>query len=200
MGFEFSPASSGSSPRLQPDNPIETISYEESAQLIKRINDLSRQDDSLLYELIPGHRKGAQYDFITEAQIEYVMKKAKTEDGDTIDEMLKRNDIEKPKQYTVFYDNSGDTTRPVGQKKPLFVDGKPIFDLNGNVWVWVKDWYQSQLSGGTDPQGPSTGSSRVIRGGSWFNFTQSLRSADRTDLSPGGRGSALGLRLVRTSP
>ncbi len=186
--------------KLQPDNPIETISYEESAQLIKRINDLSRQDDSLLYELIPGHKKGAQYDFITEAQIEYVMKKAKTEDGDTIDEMLKRNDIEKLKQYTVFYDNSGNTTRPVGQKKPLFVDGKPIFDLNGNVWVWVKDLYQSQLSGGTDPQGPNTGSRRVIRGGSWGNDARVLRSAGRNSGSPGGRGDDVGLRLVRTSP
>lgn len=185
--------------RLQPDNPIEMISYEESSQLVDRINELSKQDSPLLYELIPDHKKGDRYDFITDAQLEYVMKKAKTEDGDTIDEMLKRNDMEKLKQYAVYHDNSGNTTHPVGTKKPLFVDGKPIHDLNGNVWVWVKDAYRENLPGGTDPVVMGyEGSYRVIRGGCWYNDAQYLRSAGRLSDGPGYRYDGVGFRLVRT--
>jgi formylglycine-generating enzyme required for sulfatase activity len=186
--------------KLQPDNPVEQVSYEDGVQLLKKINELSKQDNSLLYELIPGHIRGAQYDFITEAQIEYVMKKAKTEDGDTIDEMLRRNDLEKLKQYAVFSDNSGGSTQPVGSKKPLFIDGKPIHDLTGNVWVWVKDWHQSQLSGGADPQGPNSGSYRVLRGNDWGHDAQILRSANRSYDGPGNRSCGTGLRLARTAP
>jgi formylglycine-generating enzyme required for sulfatase activity len=186
--------------KLQPDNPVEQVSYEDGVQLLKRINELSKQDSSLLYELIPGHIRGAKYDFITEAQIEYVMKKAETEDGDTIDEMIKRDDLEKLKQYVVFSDNSGTSTQPVGSKKPLYIDGKPIHDLNGNVWVWVKDWYQDQLSGGIDPQGPNSGSGRVVRGGSWDDDAQVLLSAYRIDNDPSDRANVIGLRLVRTAP
>jgi formylglycine-generating enzyme required for sulfatase activity len=186
--------------KLQPDNPVEQVSYEDGVQLLKKINELSKRDSPLLYEVIPGHTRGAQYDFITEAQMEYVMKKAKTEDGDTLDEMIKRNDMEKLKQYVVYNENSGNSTQPVGSKKPLYIDGKPIYDLNGNVWVWVKDWYQRKLTGGTDPQGPKSGLARGLRGGSWDNDAHYLHSADRSKSRPGVFYNNIGLRLARTAP
>jgi len=114
--------------------------------------------------------------------------------------MLKRNDIEKLKTYAVFWENSARTTQLVGQKKPLFVDGKPIHDLNGNVSVWVKDWDRSQLAGGTDPQGPSTGSHRLMRGGSWGSGASLLGSAYRFVYNdPSERKRDAGFRLVRTA-
>jgi formylglycine-generating enzyme required for sulfatase activity len=186
--------------KIQPDNPVENVSYENGVQLLKKINELSKQDAPLLYELIPDHTRGAKYDFITEAQIEYVMKKAKTEDGDTIDEMIKRNDVEKLKQYVVFSENSGGRTYPVGSQKPLFVDGKPIHDLVGNISVWIKDWFQIQLFGGTDPQGPKSGFIRVLRGGGWQSSLQGLYSTYRSNSTPEIHYRGYGFRFVRTAP
>lgn len=200
---------------LQPDNPVENISHEESVRLMNRLNELSKQDDPLIYDLIPEHVKSAQYDFATEAQIEHVMKKAKTEDGDTIDEMIKRGDSSKLGQYVVFSNNSGNTTQPVHSKKPLFVDGKPIYDLNGNVATWVSDWHDNRLFGGVDPHGPSSAGSgfdpydpydrsnfkptRVYRGGSW-NSPKPLDSTHRNHEPPARGSDSVGLRLVMRTP
>jgi len=68
--------------------------------------------------------------------------------------------------YAWYDDNSNSETHPVGQKQPN-VWG--LYDMHGNVWEWCQDWYDSDYYGnspGKDPQGPNSGSNRVIRGGS----------------------------------
>ena len=93
--------------------------------------------------------------------------------------------------------NSGNKTHAVGTKK-----GNPygLFDIHGNVWEWVEDWWADDYlsAGSTNPTGPSTGSSRVIRGGAWDNGLDVARSAHRYFLNPSTRFNNFGFRLARS--
>ncbi len=73
--------------------------------------------------------------------------------------------------------------------------------MSGNVWEWMHDWrggYPEETV--TDPPGPSSGSCRVFRGGSWDNIAENCRSASRAIQRPAYRGDYLGFRLLRTAP
>ncbi|MDB5037559.1 MAG: hypothetical protein JWQ35_1087 [Bacteriovoracaceae bacterium] len=156
------------------NRPVEQVSWEEVQTFIQKMN---RLDSKWNYRLP------------TEAEWEFVAR------AGTTSAYSFGNDSAELKAHAHFAENADSQTHPVTEKhsNPL-----GLYDIHGNVWEWVSDWYGETLQGGVDPLGPSSGSYRVLRGGSWGNGAQSLRSAVRDGGPPGGRGELVGFRLVRT--
>ncbi len=150
--------------------PVDNVSWNDAKEFIRKLN----------------AKEGAgKYRLPTEAEWEYACRAGsdtKYANGNSIDVMG-------------WYDkNSGDKTQLVGQKK---ANAWGLYDMHGNVEEWCEDWYGDYSSGNvTNPVGPSTGSERVLRGGSWDSYAYQCWSTIRRRDPPGYRYVDYGFRLV----
>jgi len=90
-------------------------------------------------------------------------------------------------------------TEPVGNWYP---NGYGLYDMAGNVWEWVSDWYDPNYykkSPKKDPKGPDVGVEKVLRGGSWFNSAYYLRVAFRNHSVPENTDDAIGFRCAMSA-
>lgn len=157
------------------DCPVESVSWDDSQEFIKKLNALTNK----------------KYRLPTEAEWEYAARSGGRDEAyaGTSDEKLLG-------EYAWFEDNAGKAIHPVGQKKP---NGLGLYDMTGNVDEWTQDWYASdyyKVSPKSNPAGPATGEERASRGGSWDFDSWRARDAHRRKFEPSYREDGLGLRLL----
>ena len=168
-----SKADASSTYGVGPDYPMYYVSWDEAMEFCRLLS----------------NKTGRTYTLPTEAQWEYAARGGNKNEGA---KYAGSNMIDAVAWYA---DNSGSSTHIVGSKR---ANALGIYDMSGNVWEWCKDWYaNSYVSYDTNnPVGPSSGSRRVDRGGSWDYSASYCRVANRGYSSPGNRYNDLGFRVV----
>ena len=165
----------GSNPsRYTGDNrPVESVSWEDAQRFCKKLSELT----------------GKKYVLPTEAQWEYAARGGNKSKGYTYSGSNTLGGI-----AVYCYNNSGSGHSNVKSKNPNELG---IYDMSGNVMEWCSDWYGNYSSSPqANPQGPSSGDYRVLRGGSWNHYLSYCRVAVRSYSYPSGLGSYYGLRVV----
>lgn len=164
---------------MNPNRPVEQVSWEEVQVFINR---LSKLDPDYNYRLP------------TEVEWEYAAR------GGTETLFSFGNDYSHINEYAWHSGNSNKETHDVASLKP---NPTGLFDVHGNVWEWVQDWYselpQSNLNP-LDPEGPAFGKHRVLRGDAYLNPPDDgHRSSFREKQLPIAHHSSIGFRLVRVA-
>jgi len=200
------------------DNPVEKVSWYHTlvycnkrsiAEGLTPVYTISNSTDPTTWGTVPTVSTAAWnnavinwnangYRLPTEAEWEYAARSGMTSPDYVY---AGSND---PQNYAWYSSNASSQTHQVGTKSP---NEKGIYDMSGNVSEWVWDYYSAtyySVSPITDPTGPSSGTLRVHRGGSWFHGTSQIRVAYRDWGTPENAPAKvytnrLGFRVVRTA-
>jgi formylglycine-generating enzyme required for sulfatase activity len=153
-------------------NPVESVSWDEAVEFCTKLS----------------QKTGKTVRLPTEAEWEYACRagsKTRFSYGD---------DDDKLGDYAWYAKNSDSKTHAVGQRKP---NDWGLYDMHGNVFERCAGWFADSYASAKnqDPQGPDSGTFRVLRGGGWSNYPQYCRSAYRVRIAPGDLGRSIGFRV-----
>ena len=169
------------------DLPVDEVSWNDAMEFCKK---LSRFE-------------GRQYRLPTEAHWEYACRAGSSTaycfgDSPVVGDPISGRRPETLSQLSdyAWYESNCGGSQPVGQKKP---NAFGLYDMHGNVWEWCQDWYGEDyysISPAVNPSGPSSGKTRVLRGGSWSDYARCCRCADRGMYRPSSWSNSGGFRVV----
>jgi formylglycine-generating enzyme required for sulfatase activity len=154
--------------------PVETVPWCDANEFCRKLSRLTGRD----------------FDLPTEAEWEFACRAGSSTTfyfGDAEQDL---------RDYAWYAANSQQRTHDVGTRKP---NRWGLYDMNGNVWQWCKDWYDQDYyshSAKEDPPGPETGDNRVMRGGSWLAHARICRCASRGWEDPLQGNHNIGFRVV----
>ncbi len=154
--------------------PVERVSWNDCQTFITKLNQLT----------------GKQFRLPTEAEWEFAARGGNNSKG------YKYSGSDNIDDVAWYTSNSGIQTHEVATKQPNELG---LYDMSGNVWEWCQDWYNSSYYSSSvinNPTGPTSGSSRVNRGGSWGGNAGYCRVANRSNGTPTGTNYLLGFRLA----
>ncbi|MBU1054721.1 MAG: SUMF1/EgtB/PvdO family nonheme iron enzyme [Proteobacteria bacterium] len=170
------------------DKPVESLSWFDAVEFCNSLSDKTGYKSA--YEIngksVKRINDANGFRLPTEAEWEYACRVGTKRDRyeDNIDKIA------------WYANNSEDETHGVGQKDPNKLG---LYDMLGNVWEWCQDWKGDYPSDPVkDPIGHPTGSSRVVRGGSWGDYALRCRMSFRSSIPPDDRYNGIGFRLSRS--
>lgn len=157
------------------DLPVDSVSWNDAQNFIKRLNEMEGTD---------------KYRLPSEAEWEYACRAGTTTIYYTGDDESELGDY-------AWYDDVSGSTHPVGQKKP---SPWGLYDMYGNVGEWVQDTYHTSYEGAPSDgsawkDGDSSDRTRVVRGGDWYSFD--CRSASRGGCGFSERSNRIGFRVLK---
>jgi formylglycine-generating enzyme required for sulfatase activity len=167
--------------------PVVRVSWHDCIKFIKKLNDLDE----------------GTYRLPTEAEWEYACRAGTTTAyswGNTIDctKAMYNNSVLESGDCLDYVRSRGLSVNCPAPVKSYQPNPWGLYDMHGNVWEWCRDWYGHYARGVTvNPNGPDSGTEKVRRGGSWFKYGHSCRSANRAHGHPPTRYKTTGFRVVR---
>ncbi len=163
------------------ERPVERVSWAQVQQFITRLKNL----EPALALRLPS-----------EAEWEYACR-AGSETPFWFGENITTDQVNYDGNYPYHKGSKGVYRRETVAVKALSCNGWGLYQMHGNVWEWCQDWDGKYPTGPViDPPGPTSGTERVVRGGSWESYGRDCRSALRYAIQAEGRGY-LGFRLAR---
>ena len=166
------------------NRPVEKVSWNDAQIFLSQLNAIEQSAGRL--------PNGWKYVLPTEAEWEYACR------AGTTTTYSWGNDINSSRANYNWDGgpNDGNDSKQTVNIGQFSANPWGFYDMHGNVWEWVQDWKANYLTGAqTDPEGPASGSHRVIRGGSWPHDGTTLRSAKRSHNTPSPRYNHIGFRV-----